>query len=113
MPKVSLDFCETVYDMVQLIPKGFVLGYKDVAHAIGYPKRARHVGFALSVVPADRTNINRFGCVPWWRVIRSDGSIAMQGSITRGRLQKKILQEENIVFHGQKVAMKIHRWKQE
>lgn len=110
MQRVSLDFCETVYDMVRLIPKGSVLGYKDVACAIGFPRRARHVGFALSVLPPELTQQDACDCVPWWRVIRSDGSIAMQGDVHRGMQQKTLLSQENVLLRSSKVDMKTYRW---
>ena len=113
MYTLSIEFCEEVYDMVRLIPSGFVMGYKDVANAIGYPKRARHVGFALSSLPRDWCQPNTANAVPWWRVIRSDGSIALQGDLQRGTLQRMYLISEQIHFLNTKIDMKKHRWKKE
>ena len=92
---MSIAFRDAVLDAVRDIPVGKVMGYKDVACKVGYPKRARHVGFVLSQLPPDTT-------VPWWRVIRSDGSIAMQGSLVRGDIQVEHLKAEKVPFKGKR-----------
>ena len=89
--------------MVQTIPAGNVMSYGDVAKAIGMPRHARHVGYALSSLEPQTT-------VPWWRVIRTDGSIAMQGDMVRGPKQVALLKSESVSFKGQKVDMRRHRW---
>lgn len=59
-------FAEEVLDLVASIPAGRVMAYSDVAAALGRGG-ARQVGQALA----------RFGVgVPWWRVVRADGSCA-------------------------------------
>ena len=78
------------------------MGYGDVAAKVGYPGRARHVGFVLSrLIDSD---------VPWWRVIRSDGSIALQGDPIRGPIQITKLKAEAVAFRGKKVDMTLCRW---
>ena len=101
------DFHTAVYRCAQLIPAGKVLGYGHLASMIGRPGYARHVGTALSrLLPETSTNV-----VPWWRVVRSDGSIAMQGNITRGPRQVALLQQELVPFISpHKVNMRLARW---
>ncbi len=60
------SFFQKVYTVVALIPYGKVLSYGDIAKAIGYPRRARFVGFAMRVCPDD---------LPWHRVVMADGTI--------------------------------------
>jgi alkylated DNA nucleotide flippase Atl1 len=63
-------------------------------------------GFALAIEPGSN--------VPWWRVIRSSGEIALQGDPTRGPLQRARLIEEGVGFvdrKRQKVDMKAHQWR--
>jgi methylated-DNA-protein-cysteine methyltransferase-like protein len=111
MPRrVSHEFQEAVRNVVCEIPSGFVMGYKDVACKIGFPNRARHVGFALSSLTEEDTDIDSENCVPWWRVIRSDGSIARKGSLNRAVIQVAHLKEESTPFRGQKVAIDQCRW---
>ena len=52
----KMDLQKAVYLLVSQIPSGYVLGYGHVATFIGRPNHARHVGFALSALPAN-TNI--------------------------------------------------------
>ena len=92
-----------MYALTSQIPHGKVLGYGHVAALIGKPRHARHVGNALKALPLHSN-------VPWWRVIRSDGTIAMQGDILRGPLQIKHLSAELVSFRGEKVDMKKARW---
>ncbi|MBQ1632860.1 MAG: methylated-DNA--[Clostridia bacterium] len=61
------SFFQKVYAVVEQIPCGKVISYGDIAKLIGYPRRARFVGFAMRACPDH---------LPWHRVIRSDGSIA-------------------------------------
>ena len=60
------SFFQLVYTVVALIPYGKVLSYGDIAKAIGYPRRARFVGFAMRVCPED---------LPWHRVVMADGTV--------------------------------------
>ena len=101
------NFHTAVYRCAQLIPAGKVLGYGHLASMIGRPGYARHVGTALSqLLPETSTNV-----VPWWRVVRSDGSIAMQGEVTRGPRQISLLQQELVPFtSSNKVNMRLARW---
>jgi methylated-DNA-protein-cysteine methyltransferase-like protein len=104
-----MQFRDAVYNVVRTIPKGRVLGYGHVAAILGEPRRARHVGFALSRLEPGAE-------VPWWRVIRSNGEIALKGDPTRGPLQRARLIEEDVAFVDRartKVDMKTSQWKPE
>jgi alkylated DNA nucleotide flippase Atl1 len=59
------DYAEAVLDVVRRIPSGRVLSYGDVAEYLeeGGP---RAVG---------RVMATRGSGVPWWRVLRADGSV--------------------------------------
>lgn len=65
--KMADSFFQRVYAIVAAIPKGSVLSYGDIARAIGYPRKARFVGFAMRACPE---------YLPWHRVVMADGSIA-------------------------------------
>jgi methylated-DNA-protein-cysteine methyltransferase-like protein len=53
---------ETIYSLVRRVPAGYVTTYGDLA-----PGAPRQAGRALANAPAD---------LPWWRVVRADGSLA-------------------------------------
>jgi methylated-DNA-protein-cysteine methyltransferase-like protein len=61
------DFDEAVRTVVARLPRGNTFSYAWVADEAGYPGRARAVG-ALLATKGDG--------LPWWRVVKSDGSFA-------------------------------------
>jgi methylated-DNA-protein-cysteine methyltransferase-like protein len=60
------DFEERVTDVLRALKPGEVISYGEVAAEAGRPGAARAVGNLLARGLAD---------VPWWRVVRADGSI--------------------------------------
>ncbi|WP_396448347.1 MGMT family protein, partial [Actinomadura sp.] len=58
------EYAEAVLDAVERIPPGRVMSYGDVAELVG-SGGPRQVGRVMSLYG---------GAVPWWRVIRADGS---------------------------------------
>lgn len=73
-------FQSKVFTVVQKIPRGKTLTYKQVAQKIGLPQAARAVGNAL--------NKNYDPDIPCHRVVRSDGQL---GGYNRGKKKKKSL----------------------
>ena len=69
-----------------MIPYGSVLSYGDIARLIGYPRRARFVGYAMRVCPEG---------LPWHRVVKADGSIA-GGDFAP--LRELLLRQEGVPF---------------
>ena len=88
------------------VPAGRVTTYGDVAAAIGSPRAARQVGYALSALTANRANT-----VPWHRVINAQGRISLRGDALRGSLQRAKLVSEGIAFDTRdKIDLKVLRW---
>lgn len=99
---VSEGFHERVYDVVRGVPEGSVTTYGDVAAALGSPRVARHVGWALAALRDDD--------VPWHRVINSRGQIS--GGAERGTLQRALLEAEGIAFTAAgRVDLRRFRWR--
>lgn len=88
---------------MQLIPKGKVASYGQIADLAGLPGRARLVGKSLGFAPK---NIE----LRWYRVLRSNGQIAFPAGSEQSDLQKGFLQEEDVVVMNNRVNMKTHRW---
>lgn len=59
------EFAERVLDVVERIPPGKVMAYGDIAEYLG-EGGPRQVGRVMALWG---------GAVPWWRVIRTDGSL--------------------------------------
>ena len=52
---------------------------------------------------AERCSADTDEDVPWWRVVRSDGSLA------KGDRQRALLEDEGVPFHGARVDMAVAR----
>ena len=70
-------------DRVSAIPEGFVRSYGDIS-----PGAPRFGGLVLS---------ERGDEVPWWRVVRADGTLA------KGERQRARLEHEGVPFVGARV----------
>ena len=64
--------------------------YGDVASALGSPRVARQVGWALAALRDDT--------VPWHRVINAKGRISFKGDTPRAVLQRARLVAEGVEF---------------
>ena len=98
------DFFNRVYEVVKRVPKGTVITYGGVARAIGAPRCARQVGWALHCNPQP-------GVIPCHRVVFRDGSLT-DGFAFGGRdVQKAMLVSEGVTFKEEyKVDIEKHRW---
>jgi methylated-DNA-protein-cysteine methyltransferase related protein len=79
-----------VLERVRAIPEGFVRTYGDVS-----PGAPRFAGTVLFEV--DEPDL------PWWRVVRADGSLA------KGTRQRRRLVAEGVPFRGECVDMAVAR----
>jgi methylated-DNA-protein-cysteine methyltransferase-like protein len=84
------DFEESVARVLRRIGSGEVATYGEVAEEAGFPGAARAVGNLLSK-GADG--------LPWWRVVRADGSLA-----ARNRAEQiRRLEAEGVPLHEGRV----------
>jgi alkylated DNA nucleotide flippase Atl1 len=77
---------EEVLRRVRAIPEGLVSTYGDVS-----PGSPRYAGAVL--FEAGEPDL------PWWRVVRADGSLA------KGARQRRLLVAEGVPFRGERVDM--------
>jgi methylated-DNA-protein-cysteine methyltransferase-like protein len=73
-------FQRKVAKAIKQIPRGTTRGYGEIALRAGKPRGARAVVSAL----------RKLDDVPWWRVARSDGTLAPQVA----GLQSQLLKQE-------------------
>ena len=97
---------QTIHRIISLIPSGKVATYGQIAEIVG-GCTARMVGYAASAIPQDSD-------IPWQRVINYKGGISQRRCVSEGLLQKKLLEEEGIVFNQYgRTDLDHYRWKGE
>jgi len=90
---------ERIWRAVAAIPRGEVASYGGIARRAGAPRRARLVGHALKVAPASLK-------LPWHRVLNAQGRISLPAGSKAHRMQRRLLEEEGVVFRNGKVDLK-------
>lgn len=84
-----------ILEVIRAIPRGQVLGYGEVATKAGLPGRARLVARLLGS--------NDDPELPWHRVLRSDGLIAMPEGSGGWREQSQRLRAEGVAVENGRV----------
>ncbi len=102
------EFYERVWALVRQVPRGKVATYGQIALMLPPPPGVafesyrslgpRWVGSAMAACPDD---------VPWQRVINSQGKISERPGAQK---QRKLLEEEGIVFVKDKIDLKEYGW---
>ncbi len=85
----SMNFFEKVYHVVRQIPKGKVATYGQIAYAVGSPRAARQVGYALHVNPEPFT-------IPCHRVVNRFGGLAPAFAFGGQEVQAELLEKEGV-----------------
>lgn len=80
---------EQILARVRRIPPGYVRTYGDLS-----PGAPRYAGTVLRKTTED---------VPWWRVVRADGSLA------KGERQAALLREEGVAVRRGRVDLSVAR----
>jgi O-6-methylguanine DNA methyltransferase len=78
---VVATFRDRVFAITRKIPRGRLMTYGSVAHALGQPGAARAVGNALNT----NTDLKNIPCC---RVIRSDGSVGGYRTGTQAKIKR-------------------------
>ncbi len=88
-----------IYAAIATIPAGRVASYGAIARRAGLPRRARLVGRVLREAPDDMN-------LPWHRVLRADGRIALPPGSAGFREQCRRLRAEGVKVDKGRVPMK-------
>ncbi|HXR97265.1 MAG TPA: MGMT family protein [Terriglobales bacterium] len=84
---------------LDLIPRGKVATYGQVAAAAGFPRHHRAVASLLRTMAPDE--------YPWHRVVGAGGEIKVQGS---GAVEQRLrLRMEGVTFAGKRVNLRRHQ----
>ena len=87
---LASDIAQRVIARIREIPPGFVRTYGDCS-----PGAPRVAGAVLSICDDPS--------VPWFRVVRADGSLA------KGERQRALLDAEGVPFRGERVDLRVAR----
>ena len=90
MVAITSPRAQDILERVRATPEGFVRTYGDVS-----PDAPRLAGTVLSAC--------QDAAVPWHRIVRADGSLA------KGRGQRRRLEREGVPFRGERVIMRMAR----
>ncbi len=102
-PSVSDSIYERVYALVRRVPRGRVVTYGQVARALGMPRGARTVGWAMRVCQDPR--------VPWHRVVNAQGKVSLRPTMGYQE-QRARLKEEGVRFDcAGKIDLGKYAWK--
>jgi len=94
MSRFRDKFDHRVWEVVASIPSGRVMGYGEVAKAAGFPRYSRMVSAALGRSPES---------LPWFRVVRSNRTLAFEPGSDSYREQAQLLKQEGVRFDGVKI----------
>lgn len=105
--RLAGSFASQVYALVARIPAGRVTTYGALARALGDPRKAREVGWALAATPDDLD-------IPAHRVINSRGELSGGWAFGGYDVHRALLEAEGIRFLGDgRVDLKLHFWEPE
>lgn len=98
------NFFEAVYALVATIPEGTVVSYVQLARALGKPRGARAVGYAMRSAPESRS-------LPCHRVVNQQGALAPAHAFGGAEVQRGLLESEGVAFgENGRVDMVRHQW---
>jgi methylated-DNA-protein-cysteine methyltransferase related protein len=80
--------------MILQVPEAQVASYGQIGEAAGFVRSARLVARVLRDPGVD---------LPWWRIVRADGSCAVEGQLAR-------LKSEGIIVKNTRIDMRSYRW---
>jgi methylated-DNA-protein-cysteine methyltransferase-like protein len=95
---------QSVWQVVEDIPRGHVLTYGEVARLAGMSRAARRVSQAMRRAPRSRK-------LPWHRVVNAAGKISFPLDSEGYRQQKKRLECEGVVFVKGRIDLERHGYK--
>lgn len=93
---------EELWTIVRQIPVGMCAGYGEVGRALSNPVSGYLAGKWMASCPED---------VPWWRVVKKDGSFAVGKRDPSLEIeQKRLLRLEGVKIVDDRVDMHEHGW---
>ena len=95
---------QQIYEIVEMIPRGKVATYGQIATLLGNPRMSRVVGYALHVNPDPEK-------IPCYRVVNKQGEVSPAFAFGGPNRQRELLERDGIEFIGERVDMEKHLWR--
>lgn len=93
----TVSWWDDFYKVVRKIPRGRVSTYGFIAALAGYPRAARHVGYAMAALK----DSGKSRTVPWQRVLgaaaRAKAKVTIKDPVG-GAIQRSMLEAEGVEF---------------
>lgn len=103
----EIPFVERVFAIVRHIPRGRVTTYGRIARAVGQPRSARMVGWALHHAPPDISEVAH-------RVVNRNGELTGGWNWGHPAVMRELLEAEGITFiDDYQVDLDRHLWEPE
>lgn len=103
-PRTEPSFNQIVYEIVRRIPDGKVTTYGAIAAALGDPRKAREVGWALNSKPKDEP-------APAHRVVNREGRLSGGWAFGSPDVQRGLLEADGVTFLPDgRVDLARHLW---
>lgn len=98
------SYNDRVYEITKRVPAGRVTSYGAIAGALGDPRKAREVGWALYANPEDDP-------APAHRVVNKEGRLSGGWAFGSPEVQRGLLEAEGVTFLPDgRVDMARHFW---
>jgi methylated-DNA-protein-cysteine methyltransferase-like protein len=88
-----------ILDAIRAVPYGKVASYGQIALVAGHPRGAGGARDVVRILASMSEKQN----LPWWRIVRKDGSIALSPG-SGAELQRALLAQEKVEFTKDKKA---------
>jgi len=102
METVTGQMRQRIWHILSMIPEGRVSTYGRIAALGGFPQAPRQVGRIIAQLPEATT-------LPWHRVVNSQGRISRRPGDSPAR-QRRLLEDEGVVFVAGRVNLDAHGW---
>lgn len=94
----NIDFFESVFEIVKLIPEGRVTSYGAIAKALSTPKASRMVGWAMNASHKSKDNI------PAHRVVNRNGMLTGKHHFSAPNQMQELLEAEGHQVQNDKIV---------
>ena len=94
---------QKIWQVVALVPRGYVATYGQIARLAGLGRNARLVGYALHHTPAELK-------IPWHRIVNARGKISLPFENGKYDLQRQLLEREGVEFNNHTINLNRFQW---